>query len=540
MTQIYETQAVVIGGGATGVGVLRDLALRGIKAILVEQRDLGHGTTHRNHGLLHSGARYAVKDLEAAIECIQENYILKKTLPGSVEATGGLFAKVPEDPDDYVKLWLEGCKKAGIPTEEVPIAQALKEEPYLSKDVQAVYRVPDGGLDGFTLVVDVVADAVAHGAKALTYHEVVGFIIDQARVKGVKVRDYYTGEIKEIYADIVINAAGPWGGKIGEMAGVPINIINNRGMLVIFSHRFNKQVINRLHKSSDGDIFVPAHNVTLFGTTGVNTDDPNDTSLDRQELEGMLTHGYPVIPSIYEMRYIRAFSGSRPLYQESADTSDKSGRNVSRGMALLDHSTRDGLDGFVTITGGKLTTFRLMAEETVNLVCDKLGISAKCTTHEQVVPHREAKEFFRDVDMAPAAKHKIGTWAGTRAPKIASDLKKGIGNQVICECEQVTWAEVDSVLPESARFHIGDIRRRTRLGMGPCQGTFCNHRVAAIAVENGKATPKEANWALNNAVEERKKGIGVVATGETAKQLELMEAVYRVSLGLREEELQYV
>ena len=138
------------------------------------------------------------------------------------------------------------------------------------------------------------------------------------------------------------------------------------------------------------------------------------------------------------------------------------------------------------------------------------------------------------------ARHKVSQWAGQRAPKIAADLKAGRGNHVICECEQVTWAEVNSVLPESPCFHIGDVRRRTRLGLGPCQGTFCNHRVAALAVENGNATVQEANEALLNAVKERKKGMGVVATGETAKQLEMMEAVYRVSLGLREEEVQYV
>ena len=76
----------------------------------------------------------------------------------------------------------------------------------------------------------------------------------------------------------------PGAEKIGEMAGVDINLINNRGMLVIFSHRFNKQVINRLRPSSDGDIFVPAHNVSIFGTTGVNVDDPEDTSLDRKRI----------------------------------------------------------------------------------------------------------------------------------------------------------------------------------------------------------------------------------------------------------------
>jgi glycerol-3-phosphate dehydrogenase len=95
-----ETEVVVIGGGVTGAGVLRDLALRGIKAILVEQQDLGHGTSTRNHGLLHSGARYAVRDEEAAIESYRENLILKKTIPGSIEQTGGLFVKVPEDNAD--------------------------------------------------------------------------------------------------------------------------------------------------------------------------------------------------------------------------------------------------------------------------------------------------------------------------------------------------------------------------------------------------------------------------------------------------------
>ncbi|WML28859.1 FAD-dependent oxidoreductase [Neobacillus sp. OS1-32] len=351
MTEMIETDVVVIGGGVTGAGVLRDLALRGIKAVLIEQQDLGHGTSSRNHGLLHSGARYAVRDEEAAIESYQENLILKKTIPGSIEETGGLFAKVPEDADEYVQKWLAACKKVGIPTEQVTLEQALKQEPYLNKKVQAVYRVPDGAVDVFTLVIDVVADAVAHGAKALRYHEVIDVLLDQNRVKGVKVRDVYSGVEKNIYANIVINAAGPWGTQIAQMAGIPLHLINNKGMLAVFSHRFNRQVINRLRIPGDADIFVPAHDVTIFGTTGVNVTDPNDTSLDRQELERMLAEGQALIPSIHEMRMIRAYSGSRPLYQESADLNDKSGRNVSRGIALLDHQKRDGLAGLITITG---------------------------------------------------------------------------------------------------------------------------------------------------------------------------------------------
>ncbi|MFL6563069.1 MAG: FAD-dependent oxidoreductase, partial [Bacillus sp. (in: firmicutes)] len=312
-------------------------------------------------------ARYAVRDEEAAIESYRENLILKKTIPGSIEQTGGLFVKVPEDDDQYIQKWLTSCEKVGIPVEEIPVAQALQQEPYLNKDVQAVYRVPDGAVDCFTMVVDVVADAVKHGAKALTYHEVVDVLTKQHRVIGVQVRDVFTGEKKEIFAKLVVNAAGPWGAEIAQLAGIPLRMINNKGMLAIFSHRINKQVINRLRMPGDADIFVPAHNVTIFGTTGMNIDDPNDFSLNRQDLEGMLAEGKKLIPKINELRLIRAFSGSRPLYQES-NVADTSGRNVTRGVAVLDHHIRDGMDGLVTITGGKLTTFRFMAEKTVDLI----------------------------------------------------------------------------------------------------------------------------------------------------------------------------
>lgn len=539
MAERIETEVIVIGGGMTGAGVLRDLALRGIKAVLVEQRDLGHGTSTRNHGLLHSGARYAVRDDEAAVESYHENLILKKTIPSSIEQTGGLFVKVQEDDDGYVQKWLSFCKKLGIPVEEISVEEALRQEPFLNRKAEAVYRVPDGAVDCFTMVIDVAADAVMHGAQVLTYHEAVDVLTEQNRVIGVRVRDVFTGEEKEIFSKLVVNAAGPWGEKIAELAGIPFHIINNKGMLVVFNHRFNKQVINRLRMPGDADIFVPAHNVTIFGTTGVNVDDPNDFSLNRRELEGMLEEGKALIPAIHEMRLIRAYSGSRPLYQEST-VNDTSGRNVSRGMALIDHQRRDGLDGLITITGGKLTTFRLMAEKTVDLVCGKLGVMAKCSTDQEMVPHRTAETFFKEMNMAPAAKHKLIHWAGTNAEKIESALKKEHSNGVICECEQVTWAEIDAAIPEGGRFHLGNIRRRTRLGMGPCQGTFCHHRAAAYAVEKGKATIEEANWALQQAIFERKKGMDVVATGETAKQLQLMDTIYRVSLGMREEEHQHV
>jgi len=528
--EVFETEVVVIGGGMTGVGILRDLTLRGINSVLIEQRDLGNGTSTRNHGLLHSGCRYAVKDKDAAIESYRENLILKKTIPGSIEQSGGLFVKVPNDPDEYVEQWVNACNKIGIPIDEVPLHIAFAEEPFLNKRAEIVYRVPDGAVDPFTMLVDVAGDAVERGGSILTYHEVTHIETSNAEVSYITVKDRYTGEEKQIRANVVVNAAGPWGSNISRLAGVPLKIINNKGMLTVINNRINKQVINRLRMPGDAEIFVPAHNVTIFGTTGKNVDHPDDTTLQRAEFEEMIEIGKDLIPQLPELRMIRAFSGSRPLFQES-DHSDASGRSVTRGMALLDHEQREGLKGFVTITGGKLTTFRYMAEKTVDMVSEKLGIQTKCQTDKTAVPPRNAKEVLGNISLNPMAKKKLISWAGVNATSIQNNLTED--DSLVCECEQVTWAEIQTTLTEKGKFNLGDIRRRTRLGMGPCQGTFCYRRAAAMAVEKGYVTSEEAELALTDGIEKRTKGIREIATGSTNKQLEMMDGINYVSLGMK-------
>ena len=169
-----KARVVVIGGGATGVGILRDLSMRGVDAVLLEQRDLAFGTSSRFHGLLHSGGRYAVKDSAAAKECAEENAILRKIGRHCVEATEGFFVRMPEDDPAYAEAWVKACRIAGIPVEAVSLAEARQLEPHLSDRAVAVYRVPDAAIDGFRLCRQNVLSAQKYGGRILTYTEVVG------------------------------------------------------------------------------------------------------------------------------------------------------------------------------------------------------------------------------------------------------------------------------------------------------------------------------------------------------------------------------
>ena len=242
-TKQYDV--IVIGGGITGAGTARDCAMRGLKTLLVERYDLTTGATGRNHGLLHSGARYAVTDHESAEECISENMILRSIARHCVEETDGLFITLPEDDLAYQATFIESCLRAGIKAEAIDPAEARILEPAVNKDLIGAVKVPDGAVDPFRLTMANVYDARMHGADVLTYHEVVGMEKGGDRVVGVKLLNHHNHQTKIVHAAITINAAGIWGQKIVQMAGAQIGMFPAKGALLVFGHRVNNVVINR-------------------------------------------------------------------------------------------------------------------------------------------------------------------------------------------------------------------------------------------------------------------------------------------------------
>lgn len=377
--------AVIIGGGGTGGALAHDLALRGLRVTLVERGEITSGTTGRHHGLLHSGARYAVKDQESAVECIEENLILRRICPGSFEENDGLFVAVTDEDVEYSKDFIAGCAACGIPAEVLTREQALRLEPNLSPALNMAVRVPDGTMDALRMPLRFFASAKHNGAAILTYTEVTGIVSRGGTVTGVQVTDHRTGRASEIGADIVINAAGPWCGRIAHMAGVDVPIRPSPGVMLALRGRLCNMVINRMTASGDGDIIVPQRGLTVVGTSSWVVDDPDDLGLPKDHIQLMYDEGGKMIPAVRQAPFRAAWSAARPLIgPRGADT----GRELSRTFECFDHAEDDGVEGIVTITGGKATTLRGMAEATADVVCRKLGVDAPCRTRETVLlPH---------------------------------------------------------------------------------------------------------------------------------------------------------
>ena len=382
-----ETQVVVIGGGITGCSVLRDLAMRGIDCMLFERGNLSEGTTGNFHGLLHSGGRYAVKDQPAAIECIEENQILRRIAPQAIEDTGGFFVTLNDEDEEFLPRFIDGCEACGIPHEVLSGEEALKEEPALSPDVRTAVAVPDGSIDGWDLCIGAVNAAKELGSQVFLFTEVTDIVVEGDRVVGVLAEDQNTGKEYEVRAEYVVNASGPWTEEVGKLAGIEIPMVLSPGTMIVLDSRPVTRVINRCRYPSDGDIIVPVGTTIVLGTTSKEIEDPDNYAIEQWEVDVVLTEGMEMVPKIEEMGIQRCYAGVRPLYEPPEDLSgEEKGRDVSRAHFVLDHEELDDLGGFITITGGKVTTGRLMAEDTVDLVAEKMGVDEPCRTAEEPLP----------------------------------------------------------------------------------------------------------------------------------------------------------
>jgi len=506
-----STGVVVIGGGSTGAGVLRDLALRGIDAILVEKGDLASGTTGRSHGLLHSGGRYCVNDEQAAIECVEEGRILRRIARSTVEDTGGYFVSVTEADREWEPRFVEGCRRTGITCERISLDEARRREPALSRHVRTVFWVPeDGHLDPFSLVVANVESARRRGARVMTHTEVIGFLRDGDRLTGVRIRDSKTNEEGSIACQSVINATGAWSGFVARLLGVEVKVVPVKGTMVVLSRRLAHAAINRCHKPGDGDIVVPGLSVSILGTTSAKVPHPETLPIEWDEVRRMIEEGAMMLDGVTTARAMRAYAGVRPLYDLGAEAE---GREMSRNFAVIDHQERDGIKGFTSIVGGKVTTYRLMAERVVDVAAHHLGVHTPCTTAE--VPLNDREEPLDQLRHRPSV---LGV------PKPHGD--EAPLQPLLCECELVRPQDVAPWFKDPAVRDLEDVRRRTRSGMGPCQAAICSYRLAARLVNDRGLDGAHAIRAMADFLETRWRGVRHVFWGSQLRNMQVTTGLH--------------
>ncbi|NMX19858.1 anaerobic glycerol-3-phosphate dehydrogenase subunit GlpA [Mobiluncus mulieris] len=518
-----SADVVVIGGGATGAGVLRDAAMRGFSAVLLERADIAQGTSSRFHGLLHSGGRYVVSDPHSATQCAEENAIVRRINADAIEETGGLFAMPPGDPDDFGDKFRDGAIKTKVPAEEITIKEALRLEPRLNPRVKRVFRVEDGCVDGWRLVWGALESGREYGAKILPYHLATEIVVRNGVVAQVKAVDQKTNDQVSIDCRYIVNAGGPWAGSIAQMAGAPgVDVVPGRGIMIGMNHRLVNHVVNRLCVPADGDIIVPGHTICVIGTTDQAEQHPDFLSIKPHEVQKMLDKGEDLIPGFRKARAVHIWSGARPLLKDSRVKATDT-RHMSRGMAIIDHGERDGIKGLLTVAGGKFTTYRLMAQEVVDVMCEHLGENRPCRTAEEAVPS------------ARSGHHE---YVSNRLAEVEKELAT---TQIICECELVTRDTIARQFERVPKSNFDDMRRQLRVGMGPCQGTFCGLRSAGIAHESRrKHLPTEEPAVAADATTtmlrlfyaNRMQGIAPILYGSTLTEIALQSWMLESNLDL--------
>jgi glycerol-3-phosphate dehydrogenase len=512
-----ETQVLIVGGGATGTALARDLALRGVDCILVEKDDINSGASGRNHGLLHSGARYVAGDRQTAMECHAEGAILKRVAPQTIEDTGGYFVAVQGDDERYIADFPSLCARAGIAARAVDLAAARALEPALSERTIAVFELPDASIDPFRLSLETMAHARSLGARLMRRTRVLGFEREGRRIRAARVQ--CGGEQLRIAAAQIVNAAGAWARELALLAGAPIEMTYFKGTLLVTHTRLAERALTRLRPPADADILMPGGTVSIVGTTSTPVDALDDVEPTTAEADLIVAEAAHMLPALATIRYIRAFAGVRPLVGSAGAAG---GRAISRGYELFDHEDQ-GLDNFATITGGKLTTCRLMAERAADLVCRRLGVTRPCVTATTPLPV-DPQCGWTEPGRSPRA------WMRSHTPD----------DTLLCECELVPGRAVDAIYDALRAAGdvptLTDIGLRSRVGKGACQGAFCAPRTVAHLYNRGDFEAGRGLAEIVDFFSERWRGQRAVLWGEQLAQAELMEALH---CGLFGEELHW-
>ena len=456
---------IIIGGGITGAGILREAARAGLDALLVEGHDFASGTSSRSSKMVHGGLRYLSNfQIKLTLESVRERERLLREGQGLIDPVEFLIANYQGDqPPAWalgVGLSIYDMLALKWQHNHVNAADLKKMISLLNPaGLQGGYRFFDARTDDARLVLRVIREAVAAGGTALNYASVAGLLRDQSgQVHGIQLRDQATGRLAEVKAPVVINATGAWADQLRSHVEARPRLRRLRGSHLIFPrHKLPvTQPINFGHPVDHRPVFVlPWEGVALVGTTDVDHGpsvpvDPHISPAEVDYLMALVTHAFPSL-RLTPDDIQSTLSGVRAVI----DTGKANPSKESREFVLWEEN------GLLTVTGGKLTTFRLMAHDALRAVRRQLPGRPKFDPKQRVLDKIEPGPSD---DLDPAMYLRLLGRFGADTPQLVAAAQPN--ELTAIGSTPALWAELRWAARAEGVVHLDDLLlRRVRLGL---------------------------------------------------------------------------
>jgi len=477
---------LIVGGGITGAGIALDAASRGLKTILVEKGDFASGTSSTSSKLIHGGIRYLKnRDFKLVFEALRERGLLLRLAPGLVKPLPFLIPVYDGGFRHIKKLvqWFFNPEKTTMmELIKAPLAlrmsvalydlfagkRKIRKHQILSrKDVLSIEPMlsPSGlkggaiywdafGLD-FRLTLNVVKKAREYGANCLNYAEVLEFLMENGKVVGARIRDRLNDKTYRIFARKVVIAAGPWVDEVRAKAGIKQRMLRpTKGSHIVVPRdrlKINNAVVM---EAMDGRLTfaIPWDDLVIVGTTEIEYyDSPDEVRITKDEVDYLLEVANRYFPSA-ELGYrdiITTYSGVRPLIDE---------RGLSATDVSREHRVVEGPEGIITIAGGKLTTYRVMAKDVVDRITEK-----ECLTHS-IQLKEQCTDFPVDID-EDIREYMVQVYSKDEIERIAELIEENphLKERILPDHPHI-WAEVNFAIEQEFAVRLSDVIIR-RLGL---------------------------------------------------------------------------
>jgi glycerol-3-phosphate dehydrogenase len=478
---------IVVGGGIVGAGIARDAALRGLKVLILDKVDFACGTTSRSSRLIHGGLRYLKRfELGLVRQDLRERDILLRIAPHLVHPLSFVIPITSGRPFQRLALPfglmlydLLYWRKSLPSHQRLTRRETLDLEPGLEpKGLSGSYLYHDCQASFVErLCLENVLSAAEHGAIALNHAKVIGFLRDGSRVSGVVAQDQISGETYQIRGRIVVNAAGHWVDTVRDMLGKGARpMVRRTKGIHLLTPKFCRNAIV-LFALSDARLFfvIPWQNYSLIGTTDTDyAGDLDAVNAEANDVTYLLKEVQSIFPNVGSDDIYYTMAGLRALaYSKSRRPED-----VSRSHKLVDHERENGIGGFVSVLGGKITAYRAVAEQATDMVCHKLGVKAPCTTAEvplpgaPVVSQQSLEQAASERGITPETVSHLASLYGSRFSRVLDLLNSNPkGAQRLCPHGQDILAQVQHAVEQEGALTIEDfLLRRSAVGLGPCLG----------------------------------------------------------------------